>query len=234
MQANTPHTIQQILNEKLSQLLSEKIYVVGCGRTDTGVHAKDYYAHFDSVKNDLHTDPRIWLFRMNHILPKDISIRQIIPVKSDTSARFNAYSRTYKYYVSRTPDPFCNDRAVYISAPLDIDLMNEGAKLLMSYIDFSSFKKANTNVKTNDCIVTEAQWSNEENLLVFTISANRFLRNMVRAIVGTLLNLGEGKITLDDLKKIIENKNRSYASYSVPAKGLFLVNIKYHDEIFIT
>lgn len=233
IQHNTRNTIQQILNEKFSRVLSENIYITGCGRTDTGVHARDFYAHFDSEKNDLHVDPRIWLFRINNTLPKDIYIKQIIPVKEAANARFDAYSRTYRYYVTRVRDPFAIDLTAYMYRELDINLMNEGAKLLMTYTDFSSFKKSNTQVKTNDCKLTEAFWTEENNLLVFTITSNRFLRNMVRAIVGTLLRLGEGKITLSQFKQIIEDKKRSNACFSAPASGLFLEDIKYHKEIFV-
>lgn len=233
IQQNTPNTIQQVLIEKISLLLGEKVDIVGCGRTDTGVHAKEYYAHFDTAKNDLHRDPRVWLFKLNNMLPKDIVVKQFIPVKPDASARFDAYSRTYKYYVSRTRDPFSIGRAAYIYGELDFDLMNKGAALLMDYSDFSCFSKSNTQVKNNNCTVNEAYWIRDGNMFVFTITANRFLRNMVRAIVGTLLMLGENKISLTEFKKIIENKNRSDAGYSVPAEGLYLVDVKYPNEIFL-
>ena len=227
IQKNTPRTIQQVINESFSGLLNEKIELTGCGRTDTGVHAREYYAHFDSTKSDLHINPREWVYKFNVVLPVDIAIQEIIPVQKDAHARFNALSRSYEYIINKKRDPFQLNRAYYIYFPLRIDLMNKAASILFEHEDFSCFSKSNTQVKTNFCKILEASWIENEELFIFTISANRFLRNMVRSIVGTMIEVGKEKISLDDFGKIIENKNRSKAGVSVPAGGLYLTKVKY-------
>jgi tRNA pseudouridine38-40 synthase len=233
IQKNTPRTVQQVLNEKLSSALSETIDITGCGRTDTGVHAKEFFAHFDSEKRDLHSDPKIWLYKFNTMLPKDISILEILPVKPDAHARFSAIERSYEYLVAKRKDPFMVDRAYFVYGELDIKQMNSACDILLTNKDFSSFSKSNTQVKTNDCNLVSAYWNEEEDLLKFKISANRFLRNMVRAIVGTMIEVGKNKISLSDLKKIIEGKNRSEAGMSVPAGGLYLTSVKYPENIWL-
>ncbi len=225
-------TIQSVINDALSKLLEEEINVTGCGRTDTGVHAKEFYAHFDINKILNKNDWDNIVFKLNNFLDDSIVIFNIIPVKPDSHARFDAISRTYQYFITRQKDPFDNDFSYYVYGDINIDLMNEGAKILYEYEDFTSFSKLHSDVKTNNCKILKTKWVEREDKLIFTITADRFLRNMVRAIVGTLLDVGKKKISLKDFRKIIESKNRSDAGYSVPAKGLFLTKIKYSYDIF--
>ena len=227
------NSVQQSLSNALSLLLHEPIDLTGAGRTDAGVHAWDYYAHFD-LENPLDEAGRVNLvFKLNGFLPKDIVINDILPVKPEANARFSARSRTYRYVISTCKNPFLAGYAYYLYGKLNLDLMNKGAAILLETKDFTSFSKVNTDTKTNICTVTYARWEREGDELVFTIKANRFLRNMVRAIVGTLLELGRERITLDDFKRVIASKNRSDAGGSVPACGLFLSNIEYPGEIFL-
>ncbi|MCX6311983.1 MAG: tRNA pseudouridine(38-40) synthase TruA [Bacteroidetes bacterium] len=232
-------TIQQIINEKISMLLHEHIEVTGCGRTDAGVHARMFYAHFMSEKENLDTDQKV-LFRLNKILPYAIAIQQIIKVPEKAHARFHAFSRTYEYHICRVKDPFGPNLHWELTDLLDINLMNEGAKILLTYDDFEAFSKT-SDVKTTICKLKEAKWeikygapgtANEGKAIgyVFTITSNRFLRNMVRAIVGTLVDVGRGKITLDDVHRIVQSKKRAQAGTSVPARGLFLTEILYPEE----
>lgn len=230
-QENTPGTVQQALNHTLSMLLNEKIETLGCGRTDTGVHAHEFYAHFDSQKNDLHKDPRLWLYKFNLALPHDIAIQQIIPVDPGVNARFSALARTYQYIINRKKDPFLIDRAYYLYGELDTGKMNTAALELFKHTDFSCFSKTRTQVKTNDCKITKAEWKEENDLLIFTITSDRFLRNMVRAIVGTMIGIGQGKMPVGNFKKIIEGKNRSDAGFSVPACGLYLAKVEYPQSV---
>ncbi len=232
VQDNTPHTVQEILNKALSTLLSEEISTLGCGRTDTGVHAKEFYANFDSAKTDLASDPRKWVHKFNAVLPQDISVNAIWAAEAEANARFDAVARTYEYIICRKRDPFMNGRAFYLYSELDLKKMNEAAALLMGYTDFSSFSKLHTQVKTNDCKVSQAVWEERGDLLVFTIRADRFLRNMVRAIVGTLVEAGQGKISIEDFKKIVSQKDRSEAGFSVPACGLYLTKVEYKPGYF--
>ncbi len=236
MQENTAQTIQQKVNVAVSQILGESIEVLGCGRTDTGVHAKEFFAHFDTKQNLVTnpTNPKAdYVYKFNALLPKEILITDLMQVKDDVNARFDAVSRTYEYIVSRERNPFLINRAHFVFANLDMDKMNEAAKLLLAYEDFSCFSKTNTDVKTNICKIYRAEWQQKEGLLVFTITANRFLRNMVRAIVGTLIDIGKNKISIDDFKKIIESKNRSNAGESVAASGLYLIKVDYDSDIFV-
>ncbi len=224
---NNAITVQQILNDTLSTFFGETIELTGCGRTDTGVHAKEYYAHFD-LDLELYVDDRFQvIYKLNRFIKDDIVIYDLIKVNDDAHARFDAIARTYNYIIYRSKNPFQTEFSYYYSLPLDIELMNCGAAILYDYTDFSCFSKSNTQVYTNNCKIMEAYWKQEGDELVFTIKADRFLRNMVRAIVGTLLDLGNGKISLDDFKNIIEGKNRSDAGYSVPAHALFLTKVEY-------
>ena len=218
-------TVQQELNEKLSLMLNAEINLTGCGRTDTGVHAREFYAHFD-VEQPLEL-PGELAFRMNAFLPGDIVVYDVFEVPPDFHARFDARSRTYKYYISRQKDPFMAGQSYYYHAPLEVEKMKEACAFLFQYIDFTSFSKLHTQTKTNNCNIVEAYWEETDNMLVFTIRADRFLRNMVRAIVGTLLEVGKGKLEVIDMKRIIEAKDRSQAGFSVPAEGLFLEHIDY-------
>ncbi len=234
IQDNTPDTIEQVLEEKLSMILQEKIDLIGCGRTDTGVHAKKYFAHFDTTATDLISDKKNRLYKFNTVLPEDISVVDILTVKDTAHARFDATSRTYHYYLHQQKDPFIGESSWFLYGDIDFELMNKGADLLLQTSDFTSFSKLSTSAKTNICKVTYARWEKiNENEWRFVITADRFLRNMVRAIVGTLIQLGRQKITIYDLKKIIEDKDRNEAGMSAPACGLFLTDIIYPKEIFI-
>ncbi len=218
-------SVQENLNKAFSVLLQTEINLMGAGRTDTGVHAREMYAHFDT---DNSFDITTLVHKLNSFLPKDIVIYDIIPVHDDAHSRFDATKRTYEYHIHQFKNPFIDELSWYFHQPLDIDLMNQASQLLFNYTDFECFSKVNTDVNTFDCTIFEAYWKRGQNdQLVFTISANRFLRNMVRSIVGTLINLGLHKITLDDFTKIIESKSREKAGFSVPAHGLYLTKIEY-------
>ncbi len=234
VQDNTPNTVQQILQEKMSLVLGEPIEVVGCGRTDAGVHAKDYYAHFDSTKIDIENSDATHVFKLNKVLPKDIAIKKIYLVSDEASARFHAESRTYEYFIHRFKNPFIHESSLYVFGKLNIDLMNLAAEHLLSVEDFTSFSKVNTQTFTNNCNVTFAQWIklNDEEY-VFKITANRFLRNMVRAIVGTLLEVGREKISIEEFKTIVANKNRCDAGMSASGHALYLSHIQYPTSIFL-
>lgn len=225
-------TVQETVNQALSTILRSEINVVGCGRTDTGVHARNFYAHFDLEQKIDSANKKAVLRKLNGFLPKDIVFFDLKPVQNEANARFDALSRTYKYEVLLNKDPFKTNAAYAYFSPLDVEKMNEGASILFDYIDFTSFSKVNTQVKTNNCIIKKAEWEADGNLLVFTITADRFLRNMVRAIVGTLLDLGKGKMSINQLRDVIESKDRSAAGYSVPAHGLYLQNVEYPGSIF--
>jgi tRNA pseudouridine38-40 synthase len=234
IQDNTPNTVQQVLQEKLSMLLKENIELTGCGRTDTGVNAKNYIAHFDSHCADLIENKKHWIYKFNTVLPQTVAIHNIQKVKDAAHARFDATQRIYYYYLSRGKDPFKEAFCWYVYGDLDFELMNKAAATLLEYEDFTSFSKLNTQNKTNICKITKAVWHQSGvNEWRFTISADRFLRGMVRAIVGTLVMVGRNKITVNDFRKVIEAKDRKVAGNNAPANALFLVNIKYPKEIFI-
>ena len=218
-------SVQETLNKAFSVLLQSEMNLMGAGRTDTGVHAREMYAHFDT---DTTFDIPTLVHKLNSFLPKDIVIYDIIPVHDDAHTRFDATKRTYEYHIHQFKNPFLDELSWYFHQTLDINLMNQAAQILQNYTDFECFSKVNTDVNTFDCTIFEAHWKRgENNQLVFTISANRFLRNMVRSIVGTLINVGLHKITLDDFTKIIESKSREKAGFSVPAHGLYLTKIEY-------
>ena len=225
-------TVQEELEKTLSLLLRENISVTGAGRTDTGVHASFFIAHFDSEKLDLHEDYK-FIYRINQAINSDIIIRKVMKVIDKAHARFDAVSREYKYFISQIKDPFRREFCYEYYGKLDIGLMNEAAKIIMDYQDFESFCKLHSDVKTTICNVTTSIWNIAENQYVYTIRADRFLRNMVRAIVGTMFEVGKGKLTIKMFHEIIKGKNRSLAGASAPAKGLFLTNIKYPCNIFI-
>lgn len=225
-------TVQQILDEALSVILDEKISTTGAGRTDTGVHALVFCAHFDSVATELDIRKN-FIYRLNSYLPKDISVSSVRKVKSDSNARFSALSRTYTYYISRQKDPFTEDSSWYLRGDLDIHAMNRAAALLLNHTDFTSFSRLHTDVKTNNCRIMHAGWKESEGRLIFTIMADRFLRNMVRAIVGTMADVGLGKITGREFDEIIRARDRGRAGRSAPAKGLFLSGVEYPPDIFI-
>ena len=231
-QANA-QSIQSLLNEALTVIFKEPVSVTGAGRTDAGVHAREYFAHFTIRTCYAVYEIRDRIHHLNGYLPDTVAIKDIYPVKKDAHARFSAQSRTYQYVITRKKDPFLKSFSYYYPGQLDVDLMNKGAMILNGNLDFTSFAKVPTETRTNICHVEEATWRSDGHLVVFTITADRFLRNMVRAIVGTLIELGRGKISMEDLENIIEAKNRSAAGYSVPACGLFLAGIKYPEEIFL-
>ncbi len=221
-------SVQEVLGKALSTLLHESIEVTGAGRTDAGVNASLMVAHFDTE----HTADQQLAYRLNKFLPQDIAIHKIVPVKPEAHARFSATSRTYHYYVITAKTPF-EPYAYRFPQPLDFDKMNEAAKALFDYIDFTSFSKLHTDVKTNNCRIMAAQWEQVSPIKwQFTITADRFLRNMVRAIVGTLLDVGRGVLTLEQFREIIEKKDRCSAGMSVPGNALFLADITYPEDLF--
>jgi len=224
-------SVQQVLNNDISLLTGEDINVTGCGRTDTGVHAREFYAHFDSKAQD-RDDPDL-TFRLNSKLPRDIAIDSIRKVNPDAHARYSATSRTYEYHISRRKDPFDNAYSHYLYGRLDLENMQKASDLLLETDDFTSFSKVDTDVKTNICDVKLAAWATLQEKLVFTITADRFLRNMVRAIVGTMLEIGFGKMTVEEFRDIINMKDRSAAGTSAPAAGLSLVKVTYPDSVYI-
>lgn len=217
-------SVQETLDNALSLLFKQPIQIVGAGRTDSGVHAKQMYAHFDC---DIEIDSNYWVRKFNSYLDKNIVVYRFIPVHEEAHSRFDASSRTYEYYIHTFKDVFQNEGSWYYFNQLNINLMNEACKILFEYEDFECFSKTNTDVNTFLCTITEANWKKNDNQLIFTITANRFLRNMVRAIVGTLINIGIGRISLDEFRSIILSKNRQKAGFSVPAHGLYLVKVEY-------
>lgn len=226
-------SVQQSLEEALSTILRKETPVVGAGRTDTGVHAEVMYAHFDAEEV---MNPRQFLSSLNKLVGRDIAVQELLRVRDDAHARFDALSRTYKYHIFLTKNPFKERFAHRLHAMPDLEKMNECGEILLSVSDFTSFSKLHTDVKTNICKVTEARWGmagEKGDELVFTITADRFLRNMVRAVVGTLLEVGTRKIDRKRFEEIIEEKDRCEAGMSMPAKGLFLNNIVYPKEIFL-
>jgi tRNA pseudouridine38-40 synthase len=239
-------SVQEVLNKALSTILRQPIETLGCGRTDTGVHAKQFFAHYDleefivdnplsaakspaTMDNGLSTtDKSNTLLRsINAVLPPDIAIKRIFPVHPDAHARFDAVLRSYEYHIHFNKDPFKHDYSWLLRDELDVELMNRAANILMEYTDFSCFSKSNTQVKTNNCKISEAEWIKTDEGIVFHISADRFLRNMVRAIVGTLIQVGRKEIEPYAVRGIIQSKNRSKAGASVPACGLYLTKVKY-------
>lgn len=225
-------TVQKTLDEALSVVLNEKISTIGAGRTDAGVHAIFFCAHFDSDSPDLLTISNL-VFRLNQYLPLDISVNSIKKVVPDANARYSAISRTYKYYISRTKDPFSDNSSWYLHGKMDITAMNDACRILFRHSDFTSFSRLHSGAKSNICKIYNAGWEESDNRLVFTIKADRFLRNMVRAIVGTSVEIGFVKMDLKEFEDIILAKDRCRAGKSAPAKGLFLVDIEYPEEIFI-
>jgi len=222
-------SVAEVLEGALSTLLRNEVKVVGAGRTDAGVHAKQLFAHFDF--EEIEDLPKL-VFRLNSLLPKDISVKDIFKVKEDAHARFNASEREYEYVISLEKNPFSEGFAYQLYQKPNIDVMNEAAATLLDYQDFQCFSRSNTDVKTYHCSIKKAFWEEEKNQLIFTIAADRFLRNMVRAIVGTLLDVGFGKTSLEEFHEIINKKNRANAGSSVPANGLYLTKVIYPKSIF--
>ena len=221
-------SVQQVLNDKLTMLLRQPINLVGAGRTDTGVHAEFYMAHFD-LEYPI-SDKDLILNGLNKMLPSDIAAYNIYLVNNELNARFSAVSRTYEYRIVRKKSPFLTDFAWLYKLPLDVEKMNRAAEILYEYSDFTSFSKLGTQVATNNCKIYTAKWVEFDHMLIFKIKADRFLRNMVRAIVGTLLEVGRRKIDISEFRKIIEHKDRCKAGFSVPPHGLFLTEIVYPKD----
>ena len=220
-------SVQEKLEKAFSIVLQTKTDISGAGRTDTGVHAKNFVAHFDMDNTVFESNLPLLIYKLNSLLPKDISIHDIYNVANEAHARFDAKKRTYQYFIATEKDPFRINTAWLRLGDLDIALMNKAGEMLKEYNDFTSFAKLHADAKTNICDLMKAEWTKEGNLYVFEISADRFLRNMVRAIVGTMVDLGRHKITLEDFKRIIESENRNNAGVSAAAEGLFLVEILY-------
>ena len=225
------HSVQQEIETALMTLLRRPVSITGAGRTDAGVHARQMVAHFDSEriseKNEL-------MERINRILPKDIAIQQIREVIPEAHARFDAISREYQYFITTQKDAFGYPFQYKINHPLDMEKMNQAAQILFEYNDFTSFSKLHTDVKTNLCEINYARWTKEDDLYTFTIRADRFLRNMVRAIVGTMMDVGRNKLSLDEFRAVIEAKDRCKAGTSVPGQALFLTDIEYPENLFIS
>lgn len=220
------HTVQAELERKVSILLGEKIQITGCGRTDAGVHAREFFAHFNS--EDFKFNPNDFVYKLNRFLPKDIAVFDLFEVDAEMHARFSALSRTYKYYINRKKSPFSRNYSYFFNGNLDVKAMMQASEYIKEYSDFTSFSKLHTQTATNICQIEKVYWEDyDDGRLVFTITANRFLRNMVRAIVGTLLEVGKHKIVPETVKNIIEAKDRSLAGFSVPANGLFLEKVTY-------
>jgi tRNA pseudouridine38-40 synthase len=213
----------------------ENVLLTGSSRTDTGVHALQNFFHFDSenpfnewrdIKSESH-----FIYKMNAILPEDIAVKSLIPVRDDAHCRFDAESRLYHYYIYRKKDPFLKERAFYFPYKMDLDKLNQAAQVLKEYTDFTSFSKRNTQVKSFICVIMESEWVIENDCLVYHVKANRFLRGMVRALVATMLQAGRNKITIDEFRSIIESRDCTKASFSVPGKGLFLMRVNYPEGV---
>ena len=225
VQPNGP-SVQEKLQWALSTILRQDIQVTGAGRTDAGVHARMMVAHFD-VETMVY-ELQDLTYKLNRLLPQDIAIQMMEPVSDEMHARFSATSRTYHYYIHTVKDPFLRAYSCELHYPLDFQLMNEAAAILMTYEDFGAFCKAHADVKTTLCHITTAQWhQTSPSSWYFEITANRFLRNMVRAVVGTLIDVGRGRLSLDDFRKVIEGKRRTEAGESMPANALFLEDVRY-------
>ena len=226
-------TVQETIEQALAMIFREEVPLTFAGRTDAGVHAREMYAHFDIGEEPMSREGERLVFRLNGILPDSIAIFDIYPVTDDAHARFDAVRRTYEYHIVDHKDPFLHDLATRVRPGLDFNAMNEAAKYLIGKQDFASFCRSNTDVKTTICDLTYAQWEVKENgHAVFTITADRFLRNMVRAVVGTLFEVGRGKMTTEQFAQVIIQHTRSAAGDSAPAEGLYLTKIIYPEDIW--
>ncbi len=228
-------SVQEVMEDAMSLITGEQISLTAAGRTDAGVHAEMMVAHFDMGEQEARSKDRLGQLtaRLNNYLPKDIAIERIVRVKDDAHARFDALSRTYEYRCVFRKDPFRQGLVTRIAQDLDFELMNEAAKVLLETEDFASFCKVHTDVNTTLCKVTQAEWRVTETGAVFTITADRFLRNMVRAVVGTLLEVGRHRVTISEFREIIGKQHRTAAGQSAPADGLYLTDIRYPEEEII-
>jgi len=227
-QPNAP-TVQEHLENAFATVLQETVALTAAGRTDTGVHAREMYAHLDLAPV---ADPEHLLRDLNRMIGPEIALHSLQRVRPEAHARFDATARQYRYYLSRRKDPFRHDTAHYYYGNLDVEAMNAAASILLQYDDFGAFCKSHAQSHTNICMVSQAHWQLDSHLLIFTITANRFLRNMVRAIVGTLLEVGRGRRSLLDFERVIAQKDRTLAGESAPAQGLFLERVMYPKELF--
>lgn len=226
-------TVQQTVEKALSTLLRSEIEVVGAGRTDTGVNASKYVAHFDVTEPV--ADCQQLVYKLNLVLPQDIAVQKVECVKDDAHARFDAVEREYTYFISQRKNPFRRYSAWQYYVPLNFDAMNLAAKSLLEWDDFTTFAKLNSNNKTNICRVVKAEWRRSEDdpdLLIFTIRADRFLRNMIRAIVGTLVDVGRGRYSVEDFERILHSCDLSQSSAGAPAQGLFLSDVEYKESVY--
>lgn len=223
-------TVQQEIESAFQTILQSPVSIVGSGRTDAGVHATEQVFHADLIEN---IDLAELKFKLNCLLPQSIAINHIKKVKPESHARFDAVLRTYHYFIHPNKDPFKGGSSYFFRKPLNVDLMNEACHILIGEHDFESFSKVKTDVNHFNCIIEKAGWQNDSKSLVFEISANRFLRGMVRAVVGTMLEIGLKRISISDFKNIIESKDRQQAGRSVPAHGLYLTGVEYPSEIFL-
>ena len=225
-------SIQQCVEKTLSIVLRQAISIVGAGRTDAGVHARRMVAHFDVLEGI--ANPNLLMEKLNKMLPNDVAVSKIVPVTTEAHARFDALARTYVYMLSDRKNPFGYEYIYRMSLhAINFERMNEACAVLFEYTDFTSFSKLHTDTKTNHCRIDMAKWTKEDDVWVFTIKADRFLRNMVRSIVGTMLDIGRSKLYINDLRMIIEAKNRCRAGMSAPPQGLTLVDIEYPDHLFL-
>ncbi|MBS9767837.1 MAG: tRNA pseudouridine(38-40) synthase TruA [Flavobacteriaceae bacterium] len=224
-------TVQETIEKAMSLLLRCPISILGAGRTDTGVHAEQMFAHFDI---DFSIEKERFIYKMNSFLPSDIAIKDLREVQPEAHARFDAEQRSYRYQIYVGKNPFYTDKSWQLfSKNLNIDLMNTASGIMLEYNDFQCFSRSNSDVRTYICDIKKAEWKQEGQWLLFSITADRFLRNMVRAVVGTLVNVGEGKTSLEEFRQIIESKNRSNAGASAPAQGLFLTEVTYPKKLFL-
>lgn len=229
-QPNAP-TVQETIEQGLATILRRPCPILGAGRTDAGVHARLMVAHLDLDMSQ--AEAETLMERLNRLLPQDIALHRIVAMKPEAHARFSATSRTYRYYVTTRKDPFAHQHRLRLHHELDIALMNEAARTLYEYIDFTSFSKLHTDVKTNNCRITHAEWHEPtKGEYIFTITADRFLRNMVRAVVGTLFQVGKGKMTVDEFRHVVEAQDRALAGSSAPGHALYLEDVSYPQELF--
>jgi tRNA pseudouridine38-40 synthase len=234
IQDNTPNTVEQVLEEKMGMILRESVDLTGCGRTDTGVNARNFVAHFDSSCPDLISNKKHWIYKFNTVLPPGIAVHDIREVQPHAHARFDATQRVYYYFISQAKNPFRDQFTWYVHGDLDFELMNRAAQILLRHNDFTSFSKLHTQNKTNLCRITRAVWIRSgTHEWRFSISADRFLRGMVRAIVGTLIMVGRSKISLSEFEKIILAADRNAAGANAPPHALFLTAIEYPKHVYL-
>ena len=224
-------SVQEVLDDCLSKVLRQPVSSTGSGRTDTGVHASQQFVHFDAEQE---LDPAQMVYRFNRLLPADIVAKNLYLVTDEAHARYDAFARTYHYHITLAKNPFKRYYATYLSRPVDVEKMNEAAAVMLRYEDFTTFSKVKGDTKHYNCAMYEAVWRQEGEDLLFTIRANRFLRGMVRLVVGTLLDVGRGKLTVQDFEQIIASQDRSKASGAAPSEGLYLARVEYPEHIFKT